>query len=77
MTPGSSLPSSNSKLAPPPVDIYVTFFSYPNFLMADPVSPPPIIELHFVKDMARHNSFVPFANLSFSVIPTGPFQNIV
>lgn len=42
-TPGSSLPSSNSKLAPPPVDMWLIDSATPTFSTAATESPPPII----------------------------------
>ncbi|KAF7834845.1 hypothetical protein G2W53_009704 [Senna tora] len=42
-TPGSSLPSNNSKLAPPPVDMWLMTLATPTFSTAATESPPPII----------------------------------
>lgn len=42
-TPGSSLPSSNSKLAPPPVEMWLITLATPTFSTAATESPPPMI----------------------------------
>ena len=42
-TPGSSLPSRNSREAPPPVEICVILSPKPRLLTAAAESPPPII----------------------------------
>lgn len=42
-TPGSSLPSNNSRLAPPPVDMWLIDSATPTFSTAATESPPPII----------------------------------
>lgn len=42
-TPGSSLPSNSSKLAPPPVDMWLMTLATPTFSTAATESPPPII----------------------------------
>src|SRR6266702_2882674 len=43
-TPGSFLPSRNSRLAPPPVEMWVIWSATPAWLMADTESPPPMME---------------------------------
>ncbi len=40
-TPGRTLPSKSSKLAPPPVDTWLSLSETPNFSAAVAVSPPP------------------------------------
>ena len=40
--PGNSLPSKNSKEAPPPVDTWVILSPNPNWFTAAALSPPPI-----------------------------------
>jgi len=56
----------------------VKSFSFLDFLIAAKVSPPPAIEINFPcwvnSEMAIDISFVPFAKLSFSKKPNGPFQ---
>eukprot|EP00975_Prorocentrum_lima_P028314 5951382-Prorocentrum_lima.AAC.1 len=42
-TPGNTLPSSSSKLAPPPVEMCDIFGARPDLLTADTESPPPMI----------------------------------
>jgi hypothetical protein len=42
-TPGRDLPSNNSKLAPPPVEIWLILSASPTFSTAATESPPPII----------------------------------
>ena len=44
-TPGNSLPSSSSRLAPPPVEMWSIWSALPLLLMALTLSPPPIIGL--------------------------------
>ena len=46
-TPGRVLPSRNSREAPPPVEIKVTWLATPAFLTALTESPPPIMETAF------------------------------
>ena len=41
--PGKTLPSSNSKLAPPPVEIWLIWSAKPTFSTAATESPPPIM----------------------------------
>ena len=43
-TPGSTLPSINSSVAPPPVLMWVILSAYPNCSTAEAVSPPPTID---------------------------------
>ena len=40
-TPGRVLPSRNSRLAPPPVEMWVMLSATPDFWMAETESPPP------------------------------------
>jgi hypothetical protein len=44
-TPGSFLPSRNSRLAPPPVEMWVIWSATPAWLMALTESPPPMMEM--------------------------------
>ena len=44
-TPGSFLPSRNSRLAPPPVLMWVIWSATPAWLMAETESPPPMMEM--------------------------------
>jgi len=80
VTPGSSFPSKSSKLAPPPVEQWLTFSSVPNLAAAVAVSPPPmtVVAPRFVASTtASINCLVPLLNESNSNTPTGPFHNIV
>jgi len=80
VTPGNSLPSSNSREAPPPVDTCETLSSAPHLATAVAVSPPPTIVVApfcVASITASKADFVPAANLSNSNTPVGPFHNIV
>lgn len=79
-TPGRTLPSSSSRLAPPPVLTWLTFSAAPNSSAALAVSPPPIM----VADPALvatttdlKAALVPSENFSNSKTPKGPFQTRV
>ena len=74
--PGNFFPSSNSSVAPPPVDICVNESLYPKLITALAVSPPPIIVISLFSNIL-HSSCVPFENSFSSNFPTGPFQIIV
>merc|ERR1712060_1033520 len=79
-TPGKSLPSSNSKEAPPPVLQCVTLSSVPYFLHAVAVSPPPmtvITPAAVASTTVSINFLVPASNLAISKTPMGPFQMMV
>mmetsp|Transcript_57451 Transcript_57451/g.136788 ORF Transcript_57451/g.136788 Transcript_57451/m.136788 type:complete len:210 (-) Transcript_57451:702-1331(-) len=79
-TPGSSLPSSSSKEAPPPVLQWVTLSSVPYFLQAVAVSPPPmtvITPLPVASTTASISFLVPLSNFAISKTPMGPFQMMV
>jgi hypothetical protein len=45
VTPGNSLPSNNSKLAPPPVETWLNLSSTPYLAATVAVSPPPIMTI--------------------------------
>src|ERR671923_1055398 len=81
LTPGISSPARYLRVAPPPVDTWLTSFSAtPALFIASSVSPPPIRVL-----LPRQNAsamlfamfIVPFENALISNIPIGPFQNNV
>merc|ERR1712176_112307 len=77
LTPGKSLPSSNSKDAPPPVLQCVTLSSVSYFLHAVAVSPPPItvtVPAEVFLTTASMSDLVPSSNLAISKTPIGPFQ---
>mmetsp|Transcript_135156 Transcript_135156/g.350210 ORF Transcript_135156/g.350210 Transcript_135156/m.350210 type:complete len:206 (+) Transcript_135156:224-841(+) len=79
-TPGSSLPSSNSKDAPPPVLQCVTLSSVPYFLQAVAVSPPPITVVapaDVTSTILSIMALVPLSKLFISNTPIGPFQMMV
>src|SRR5690606_22880939 len=70
-TAGSSLPSRNSRNAPPPVEMYEISPAMPYLSTAARVSPPPAIENASDAAIARASTSVPFANASNSNTPTG------
>mmetsp|Transcript_62987 Transcript_62987/g.146678 ORF Transcript_62987/g.146678 Transcript_62987/m.146678 type:complete len:279 (-) Transcript_62987:124-960(-) len=79
-TPGSSLPSSSSRDAPPPVLQCETLSSVSYFLQAVAVSPPPITVMAPAAVAATTSSIsllVPISNLDISNTPMGPFQMMV
>src|SRR5438105_7218584 len=76
-TPGSSLPSSNSSDAPPPVDINVILSASPACLTAVTESPPPTIVVAPNCAIASAIAIVPSPNSGISNTPIGPFQRIV
>jgi hypothetical protein len=75
--PGRVLPSSSSRLAPPPVEMWLIFSATPTFSTAATESPPPMMVQHALVGEFRQgvgNGLVPAANLSNSNTPMGPFQ---
>src|SRR5690554_849500 len=76
-TPGSSLPSRNSREAPPPVEICVILPASPKRSTAAAESPPPIMVVAVETARALATSFVPAANWGSSNTPIGPFQMTV
>merc|ERR1740129_2070153 len=79
-TPGSTLPSSNSSEAPPPVLQCVTLSSVPYFKQAVAVSPPPMTVTTpepVTSTTLSIIDFVPLSKLFISNTPIGPFQMIV
>src|SRR5438128_48710 len=76
-TPGSSLPSSNSSEAPPPVEINVILSARPACLTAVTESPPPIIVVAPDCAIASAIAIVPSPNSGISKTPMGPFHKIV
>jgi hypothetical protein len=78
--PGSTLPSSSSRLAPPPVLTCVTLSSVLYTLQAVAVSPPPItVVAPFCVTLTISSiiDLVPLSNFFISNTPMGPFQMIV
>src|ERR1051326_3168964 len=76
-TPGSWLPSRNSRLAPPPVLAKVTRPVNPVMLSALTLSPPPMMLLapcRVASATARATANVPAENRSSSNTPMGPFH---
>src|SRR5690554_6552220 len=76
-TPGSTLPSRNSREAPPPVEIWVILSASPKCSTAAAESPPPMIVVPWEAARALAISFVPLANCGSSKTPIGPFQMTV
>src|SRR5205823_8117896 len=76
-TPGSSLPSSNSSDAPPPVEMQVIFSARPACLTAVTESPPPIIVVAPDCAIASAIAIVPSPNSGISKTPIGPFHKTV
>src|SRR4051812_46313772 len=79
-TPGRIFPSRNSKLAPPPVEQWVTLSATLNFFAAVAVSPPPttvVAPFAVASATASAIALVAPANFSNSNTPGGPFQIIV
>ena len=77
--PGRSLPSRSSKLAPLPVLTWLTLSSVFHLTQQVAVSPPPLmvmwlLEVAFTTSSMR--ALVPWAKVSHSNTPTGPFHTI-
>ena len=69
-TPGSSLPSRNSREAPPPVEICVILSPKPRLFTAAAESPPPIIVVaSFNAASSSATAIVPFAKLGNQIHP--------
>ena len=75
--PGRTLPSNNSKDAPPPVEMWLIFSLKPICVTAAALSPPPMIVVALLSAIACAIAFVPTANAGFSNTPMGPFQMTV
>ena len=78
--PGSTLPSRYSSVAPPPVEMWEILSERPVFFNAAIESPPPTIDVapfSVASATALATASVPFAKLSNSNTPIGPFQIIV
>merc|ERR1719369_272835 len=76
-TPGNTFPSSSSRLAPPPVETWLTLSSVLYLAAHVAVSPPPMIvqpPFSVNATTASMIDFVPLAKLSNSKTPAGPFQ---
>mmetsp|Transcript_19909 Transcript_19909/g.34327 ORF Transcript_19909/g.34327 Transcript_19909/m.34327 type:complete len:227 (+) Transcript_19909:273-953(+) len=76
-TPGSTLPSSSSREAPPPVEMWESLSATPACSAAATLSPPPTMVMQpwgvkAAKVLAM--AVVPVANLAISNTPIGPFQ---
>src|SRR6266705_150991 len=76
-TPGSSLPSSNSSDAPPPVEMNVILPASPACFTAVTESPPPMIVVAPDWASASATAIVPSPNSGISKTPSGPFHRIV
>src|SRR5215469_14631406 len=77
-TPGSFLPSRNSRLAPPPVEMWVIWSATPAWLMALTLSPPPMIDVAALfAATAFAMALVPLAKVGNSNTPAGPFHTMV
>src|SRR5207247_8847953 len=76
-TPGSSLPSSSSSDAPPPVETHEILSASPASWTARTESPPPTTVYPSTPATASATAFVPSAKCGHSKTPIGPFQNTV
>src|SRR5207248_11442019 len=76
-TPGRSLPSRYSRVAPPPVETCEYLPARPSASTAAAVSPPPTRVYAPDAAMAPPTAFVPALNSGTSVMPSGPFQTMV
>ena len=76
-TPGSSLPSRNSREAPPPVEMWLILSAKPSWLTAAAESPPPMMVVASVSARAFATAIVPAARVGFSNTPIGPFHTTV
>src|SRR5438067_5105068 len=77
-TPGRSLPSSSSRLAPPPVETHEMRSARPSSLSARTESAPPTtVNAAALPATASATAFVPAAKRDHSNTPIGPFQKIV
>ena len=76
-TPGSAIPSRNSKEAPPPVEMWVIRSASPAWVTAATESPPPTMEVAPLSAMARATAKVPSRNGASSNTPIGPFHTTV
>ena len=63
--------------APPPVEIQLILSAKLNLLTAATESPPPMIEVQSASATAYATAWVPWAKLSNSKTPMGPFQKTV
>ena len=62
-TPGSSLPSRNSREAPPPVEMWLILSAKPSWFTAAAESPPPMMVVASVSASALATAMVPFARV--------------
>src|ERR1700691_5410642 len=77
-TPGSFLPSKNSRDAPPPVEMWVILSATPAAWTAATESPPPTMEVAPpLSATAWAILNVPLAKGKTSKTPMGPFQTMV
>src|SRR6476469_3452007 len=76
-TPGNSFPSSNSRDAPPPVEMNVILPTSPPCFTAVTESPPPTIVVAPDWAIASAIAIVPSPNSGISKTPIGPFHRIV
>src|SRR5262249_41538378 len=78
VSPGSAAPSRYSRLAPPPVEMWVNASSgKPSRRTAAAESPPPTTVRPVTALIAAATARVPSANAGNSNTPGGPFQNTV
>src|ERR671920_840383 len=75
--PGSSLPTTYSSEAPPPVEMWLIRSSSLSLLTAATESPPPTTLVAPLSATALATPSVPFAKSSISKTPMGPFQKMV
>src|SRR5690606_31532509 len=76
-TPGSSLPSKNSRLAPPPVETWLILSAKPACCTAAAESPPPTMLNAPESATAWATALVPWEKAANSKTPMGPFQRMV
>ena len=71
------MPSKNSRLAPPPVEMWLILAAKPDLLTALTESPPPMMLTAPLSATALQTPVVPPANFGISKQPMGPFHTTV
>ena len=68
------MPSKNSKEAPPPVETCVTLSLFPDFAIAEALSPPPtiVVASDFTKEFATSKVPLP-VSYTHLTLPTTPY----
>src|SRR3990172_3874241 len=75
-TPGRTFPSSNSRLAPPPVEMWLILSARPACSTAATDSPPPTTVVAPLSANNFATALVPLAKFGNSNTPIGPFHTI-